>query len=371
MADALHVRLRQTAPIPLDAAFDCYPGEVLALVGPSGAGKSTILRAIAGLASPANGLIQKDSAVWYDPTRGIDLPVQQRRVGMVFQDYALFPHLTALENIVTAMGHLPPPARACAGREIMRRVNLSGLEDRKPRQLSGGQRQRVALARALARDPQVLLLDEPFAAVDQVTRRRLQDELAALRGSLNVPTVLVTHDLSEARNLGDRVCVLYQGRTLQTGEPEEIFNRPKSPLIARLTDLGNLFSGRVSGHDRAGGLTAVDWRGVTVHTHHRPEFAEGAAVAWVVPPAFVVLHRGDRQSRGERENPAAGTVSGIRLLGDTAMISMSPENDPDTRLIFSVAAHTARRNGIEIGGQVSISLLAEGVHLMHPETPAE
>ena len=367
MSDALKIRLMQQTPIPLDVAFTCNAGEVLALVGPSGSGKSTILRAIAGLTVPTGGLVTLGDGTWFDAVQGINRSVQSRRVGMVFQDYALFPHLSALANIALAMGHLPQNKRDQAARAMLARVNLAGLEGRRPAQLSGGQRQRVALARALARDPGVLLLDEPFAAVDQVTRRRLQDELVDMRATLNVPTILVTHDLNEARNLGDRICVLHQGRTLQTGPPEDVLNRPTTPLVARLVDLGNIFPGRIAGHDPDAGVTAIEWQGTTVFSRHRPEFPEGADISWVVPPSFVVLHRGDRPSRGERENPVIGTVSGVRTMGDMAMVSMTPGNDGQNRLTFSIASHAARRNALAVGGEITVSLVADGVHIMPPE----
>jgi len=367
MPEALQVRLVQQDPIPLDVDFTCNAGEVLALVGPSGSGKSTILRAIAGLTAPAEGLVGLGDGLWYDAHQGINRSVQSRRIGMVFQDYALFPHLSAERNIVLALGHLPVPERGPAARDFMARVNLAGLETRRPQHLSGGQRQRVALARALARDPQVLLLDEPFAAVDQVTRRRLQDELVQMRATLNVPTILVTHDLNEARNLGDRICVLHQGRTLQTGPPEDVLNRPSTPLVARLVDLGNIFKGRISGHEPEVGLTAIDWHGAKVFSQHRPEFPVGADISWVVPPSFVVLHRSDRPSRGERENPVVGTVSGIRILGDMSMVSMTPGNNTESRLTFSIASHAARRNNVTVGKKITVSLVAEGVHIMPPE----
>ena len=173
----LSVRLEQLEPIPLAAEFAVAAGELLALVGPSGSGKTTVLRCIAGLHRPRSGFIRCGEATWFDSENGADFAPQERSVGFVFQNYALFPHLTAIENVATALGHLPRGARASRARALLERVHLAGLENRRPAELSGGQQQRVAVARALAREPQVLLLDEPFSAVDQVTRRKLQREL--------------------------------------------------------------------------------------------------------------------------------------------------------------------------------------------------
>jgi molybdate transport system ATP-binding protein len=166
----LSVDVQQAVPVPLDARFDCQPGELVALVGPSGSGKSTLLRCIAGLMHPAQGHIACREQTWLDTGQGLRLPPQQRRVGLVFQHYALFPHLSALRNVALASGR--SDALGHAG-ELLSRLGLDGLGARRPSELSGGQQQRVALARALAREPDVLLLDEPFSAVDQPARHEL------------------------------------------------------------------------------------------------------------------------------------------------------------------------------------------------------
>jgi len=236
VADTLSVDLRQTGPIPLDLAFDCAPGEVIAIVGPSGAGKTTVLRTIAGLYRPASGRIVC-GAVWLDTAAGIDVPPSRRPVGLVFQGYALWPHLSVVEHVRIAMGHLPATERTSRARALLARLNLDGLDARKPMELSGGQQQRVALARALARDPAVLLLDEPFAAVDRATRRRLRTELASVRAALPGPVVLVTHDLDEAAALADRVIVLDRGELLQSGPPREVFANPASARVCAALDL--------------------------------------------------------------------------------------------------------------------------------------
>ena len=227
----LTVTLAQDAPIPLDAALACEPGELLALVGPSGSGKSTILRVIAGLVRPRGGVVSCNGETWLDTGRGVDLPPQRRAVGLVFQHYALFPHLTALENITLALRSLPRAAQHERARALLDLVNLTGFEARRPAELSGGQQQRIAVARALARDPRVLLMDEPFSAVDQVTRRKLQRELVQLRRTLQIPLVLVTHDLEEARMLADQLSILHRGQTVRRGPPTEVMSRPERPRL--------------------------------------------------------------------------------------------------------------------------------------------
>ncbi len=222
MAEGLSVEIGQSRPFPLEARFTVAPGEVMAVVGPSGGGKSTLLRCIAGLHQPETGRIACGEAVWFDATAGLRRQPQSRSVGLVFQAYALFPHMTALQNVATALGHLPADARKARAQALLAQVHLHGLDARKPAALSGGQQQRVALARARAGEPQVLLLDEPFSAVDRRTRRDLQAEIRALRRRLAAATLLVTHDLDEAMGLADRVLVLDRGRVLMIGTPVEI-----------------------------------------------------------------------------------------------------------------------------------------------------
>ena len=302
----LQARLGQSAPIPLAAEIACDPGELRALVGPSGSGKSTILRCLAGLHRPTDGYVRCGDETWFDAERGVDVPPQQRRVGFVCQHYALFPHLTALANVMLALGHLPAGAREARARQWLTRSNLEGLEARRPAELSGGQQQRVTIARALAREPQVLLLDEPFSAVDQVTRRKLLRQLIELRRSLAIPIVLVTHDLEEASLLADRMTVLHHGRTLQSAPPEEMLTRPASALVARLTDQPNLFVGKVLQHLPASDTTIIEWLGQPLLATHQPQFAPGDAVCWVVPEAGVVLVR---EHQVARENTFLAEVS--------------------------------------------------------------
>lgn len=357
----LSLALRQPGPIPLAAEFHCAPGELLALVGPSGSGKTTLLRAIAGLYRPAEGHIRIGSETWLDTVSGACLRAQQRRVGFVFQDYALFPHLNALGNVMTAMGHLPRAERRGRAVEWLSRVRLNGLEARYPAQLSGGQRQRVAVARALAREPRVLLLDEPFSAVDQVTRRRLQRELAMLRDEIEIPMLLVTHDLEEATALADRLCVLHGGRTLQSGAPEALFRRPVSAEVARLLDKHNVFHGvKEVKRDHAW----LAWGPYRLEVEAGLAcFDAGAGLQWYIPPSDVVLHRKGRPSQGERENPVAGRVSEMIVMGGMTVITLTFAHTHET-LRFEVATHAARRNGLRQGIDASVSLLAGGIHVM-------
>lgn len=340
------------------------------MVGPSGSGKSTILRSIAGLYRPETGHVSFGASLWMDRASAVNWPPQRRSVGFVFQQYALFPHLSAHDNIVAALGHLPVAQRSARARELLALVNLDGLDERKPRALSGGQQQRVALARALARDPAVLLLDEPFSAVDQVTRRKLRRELAQLRGKLNVPIVFVTHDLEEAGMLADRMCVLSNGVTLQTGPPFEVMRQPANVTVARLVDLNNLYEAEVSAHDPGRTTTLIRWRGQELEARFAPQFAIGERVCWVIPPASVLLHRRDRPSRGERENPVAGVIKDFIPLGETASVTVRVDGARETHIVMTVPTHVAQRNRLGQGGPIKVSLLQDGIHLM-PWQPSD
>jgi len=221
-------------------------GSTLALVGPSGAGKTTVLRAVAGLARPQSGRIAIGDDVLFDGGRGVDLPPERRRVGLVFQEYALFPHMTVRQNV--AYGG---EARAA---EMMERLHLAHLAGARPPALSGGERQRVALARALAREPGVLLLDEPLSALDPHTKSTVRAELATLLADLGLPTLVVTHDYDDAVALAGTVGVLVTGELRQLGAPQELLDRPADAFVAAFTG-ANLLRGRATA--RHGALTEV------------------------------------------------------------------------------------------------------------------
>jgi len=367
VSEGLIARLQQDTPIPLRAELRCAPGQLAALVGPSGSGKSTILRCIAGLHRPAGGEVSCNGRLWFGG--GTNLPPQQRRAGLVFQSYALFPHVSALQNVMLAAGHLPVERREARGRELLDLVHLTGLERRRPDELSGGQQQRVALARALARDPEVLLLDEPFAAVDRVTRRKLQRELALLREKVRIPIVLVTHDLDEARMLGDTMTILHHGCTLQSGAPAEVMARPLDGEVARLLDLGNVFTATVHEQHDGGSRTVIDWGGNLLEAARAERFRAGERVDWVIVPEYVILHRADRPSQGDRENPVRGTVRSCVVMGETTSVALQIGHRPDMTIAMNIPTHHARRNRLATGVDVTVSLLAEGIHLMPLAAP--
>jgi molybdate transport system ATP-binding protein len=227
----LQVRVRQSAPFALDVAFQAPAGSVTALFGPSGSGKTTVLRAIAGLQRMDDARVSCGGELWSDTAARTWQPPHRRPVGFVFQDYGLFPHLTVREQLALALRHRPADGRPARIEALLELASLNGLADRRPAALSGGQQQRAALARALARDPAVLLLDEPFAAVDWALRESLRRELVALQRSLALTVVLVTHDFEDVAKLASHLVVLDRGSVVAAGTVEELTARNAVPGI--------------------------------------------------------------------------------------------------------------------------------------------
>jgi molybdate transport system ATP-binding protein len=203
----LHVQVKKRRhDFDVDVSFSCKGGEILVLVGPSGAGKTTIVRLIAGLENPDGGKIALDDEIWMDSDKGIHQPTRKRRLGYVFQDYPLFPHLTLGANAAFSSQNGEEVDR------LMKRFGIHHLRDHKPDQVSGGERQRCAICQALARQPRVLLLDEPFSAIDVATRRLLRDDIVELKGKLGIPMIYVTHDIGEALAIADVIVPVVSGR---------------------------------------------------------------------------------------------------------------------------------------------------------------
>jgi molybdate transport system ATP-binding protein len=311
----LHARLvvRRADGFLLDIALSIAPGQTVALLGPNGAGKSTAVAAMAGLLPVDSGRIVLGQTVLDDPDAGVLLAPEERRIGVVFQDYLLFPHLTALENVAFGLrsrgaGHEDAHGRA---RELLHRLGLAGVEGHKPDGLSGGQAQRVALARALVTDPDLLLLDEPLAALDVTTRTELRHVLGEELAVFSGPRLLITHDPTEAFLLADRIHIIEDGVVTQAGSADDIRLRPRTPYAADLAGL-NLFAG----HSAEGAVT------VGSHSIHiADELADGPVLLTIHPTAVSVhSHRPD----GSPRNTWPTTVDRVESLGSRVRIRTGP-----------------------------------------------
>jgi molybdate transport system ATP-binding protein len=336
--------------------------EITVLYGHSGAGKSLTLEAIAGLLKPRDGYIELDGRVVFDRAARVNLPPHRRNIGYVVQDYALFPHLTVGQNIAYGVPDLPRAQRRDRIDQFARMLDLEGLLDRRPSRISGGQAQRVALARALVRQPQVLLLDEPFAAVDSSIRRTLRRELRRLAQDLNLSVVMVTHDLMEAYNVGDRIAVIDDGHLLQVGPKGEVFHRPTTRRAAELLGVANIFKARVVGNEGDRVVVATDFGCVTSVSEPRPA---GEGVYMAIPAEQIFLERPDRSSP-RRENQFDVTIVEQAAFGFshtlTVQIDSALPNAPE--LEIDIAAHPYQVLGVASHRRWAIHIPPEAVHLI-------
>ncbi|MFC0096892.1 ABC transporter ATP-binding protein [Micromonospora marina] len=311
----------------LDVRLRIAAGEVVALLGPNGAGKTTALRVLAGLHPLVAGHLTLDGADLDRPDRRVWTPPERRPVGVVFQDYLLFPHLSALDNVAFGPRRRGADRRAARARaqEWLDRVGLGDQARRRPRQLSGGQAQRVALARALAVDPALLLLDEPLAALDARTRLDTRAELQRHLGAHSGATLLVTHDPLDALVLADRLVIVEHGRVVQEGDAATVTARPRTDYVARLVGL-NLHRGRADGHAVTVGELAL----TTADTVHGDAF-----VAY--PPAAVALH--PSRPEGSPRNVWAATVTGVQRHGDNLRVQLTGPVEVAADVTPAAAAH--------------------------------
>lgn len=253
---ALDVQIEKELPdFQLSVSF-CASDAPLSILGPSGAGKTMLLQCIGGLQRPGRGRIALNGRILFDSEQGIRLPARQRRIGMVFQNYALFPHHTVAENIAFGLSDLSREERAARLSALIARTHLEGLAGRYPQVLSGGEQQRTALARALAIDPEALLLDEPLSALDTHLRSQVETQLQETFAAYRRPTLLVTHNIEEAYRLGEQLLVLSRGRVAAFGPKEEVFRRPPTREVAQLTGCKNFSRARMNAD---GSMEALDW----------------------------------------------------------------------------------------------------------------
>ncbi len=365
---SLEVVFDQETPITLRGAFACAPGELLALVGPSGAGKTAVLRIVAGLTRPQTGRVAVGDDVWCDTAQGVFQPPQQRRVGLVFQSYALMPHLSAIDNVALPLLHLPRQQRVAEACRWLDHVGLGAAQQaRRPAALSGGEQQRVAVARALAREPAVLLLDEPFSAVDQMNRQSLYRLLADMLRDLDIPIVLVTHDLHEARLLADRFVVLDAGRVLQQGSPAAIHRAPRNTRVADLVGIHNRFEGVWVGPALEPGWGLLRWgkeaataaaTPMLLKVRDKSRLSMGQRVHWILPGDGVTVLDHAPQTAEE----FGVEVAEARHLGEITLATLALTDVPGAVLRLTLSG--AQRAPVVVGATLTVRLDLELVHVM-------
>jgi molybdate transport system ATP-binding protein len=334
--------------------------ELLVLFGPSGAGKTMILKMISGIVTPDAGRVAAGSEVLFDSGKGVNLPVRKRKVGYLFQDYALFPHMTVEENI--AYGIDGP--KASAGQkvhELLGLMRLAGLEKRYPHELSGGQKQRTALARTLAAEPRVLLLDEPFSALDYQVREKLRADLINIHRVFPITTVLVTHDLEEAFMLGKKIAVINNGSIEQSGTREDVFYRPRTRNVARFMGVRNIFAGRVSALEDPNIL--IDTPDIGVIKAPRPPGAhlkEGQEVSFCIRPEEILVIRPDRVLGKVQDNILDCDITGSIGKGSTHILYLETGHGR-TPLKVELPNFVVRKLELAVGRRVKVSLKKENI----------
>jgi molybdate transport system ATP-binding protein len=351
----LSVEVRTTlGGMRLDVEVRVEPGECLALAGPSGAGKTSVLRVAAGLLRPAHGRVEANGETWLDTARGVEVPAERRRCGFVFQDYALFPHMSAWQNVSYALRGLGRRERRARSLELLERFGLGGRAESRPGRLSGGEQQRVALARALARTPEVLLLDEPLSALDARTRASAGRELAAVLRASEAPALLVTHDFTEAAQLGDRVGIIDSGRVVQEGTASELAAAPRSAFVADFTGAVVLAGIARRGAD---GLTHVELVGGGSVVSS--DVAEGE-VAVSLFPWEIAIEPASQQPHGSAQNRLTVEVLSMTTIGNRVRLGLAAPQP----LAAEVTHAAAERLGLRTGAVVTASWKATATRLV-------
>ncbi|HUL31258.1 MAG TPA: ABC transporter ATP-binding protein [Thermodesulfobacteriota bacterium] len=336
------------------------------LFGPSGSGKTLTLQTIAGLVEPDSGMIRVNGTVYFDKREGVNLSIPRRRLGYVFQEPSLFPHMTLFENIEYGISGLPSTERARKVSHMVERMRLGGLEKNYPHQISGGQKQRVALARALVTSPLLLLLDEPFASLDHPVREKIRLDLLRIREEDHVPIIFVTHDVEEAFILADEVVVLNDGRIEQTGTKEDIFYRPQTHKVAKFFGAKNIFRGKIT-------EIHAEEKVVTVWVEEKRfqasiPYREGAAVGnWIRfcirPEEIMILKEGRPVKQNLNGNVFTGEIIRIVEKGsEHALFFKQSQDDYDFEISMPNLAYRSLR--IREGQPVRVAFKWESIWLI-------
>lgn len=336
---------------PLELELGVSPGSPVALVGPSGSGKTTVLRAIAGLIRPSRGRISIGSSVVFDAAPGIDLPPEQRHVGLVFQNYSLFPHLSVRANV----GYGQRRGSRTNVDKLLEQFCISHLAAERPGELSGGERQRVAIARALATEPHALLLDEPTSALDVHTGAKVIGELATTLRGLEIPTLIVSHTYAQAALLAAEIVVLELGAVAQRGTPSELLANPSSPFVARLAGM-NVIAG-FANREAETGLTTVTLNGGAC-IRSTTQLPESMPVTVLISPTEITLDT--LPPHGSTINVIHGPISSLVPLGHIVRVQVG-------NLVVELTTESCRRLGLHVGMQAFASFKATSTRLLAGE----
>jgi molybdate transport system ATP-binding protein len=359
MAEEIVLNIRKTFPgratvtAQLNLALD--PPSVTILFGPSGSGKTTLLRCLAGLEQPDEGTISIGDEMWFDATARVTVPPQARRLGYMAQDYALFPHYTVEGNIAYGLTGLSSQERRKRVDEVLSLLHIESIAQQKPTRLSGGQQQRVALARAIARRPRLLLLDEPLSALDTPTRDRLCKDLRRLLTQLAVPSVVVTHDWTEALTLGDQMVVIIDGRIVQTGTPQDVFSRPMNAEVAHVVGIETVVQGTI--RELRDELATVQVGAVALTAIASPNLESDVFVCLRAEDVTLELTGSAETSA---RNRLKGTVRTITSLGALVRVTLDC-GFPLTALITQSAIRDMK---LVAGSDVRAAFKAGAVHLI-------
>ena len=342
------------------------------LFGPSGAGKSLLLNLLSGIVKPDHGFVRIGERGVFNSETGINAPMRDRRIGYLFQDYALFPHMTVFDNIAYGISRLPKNKVKAKVEELLDIMRLGGLEHRFPKELSGGQKQRTALARTLATEPRILLLDEPFSALDYQVREKLRADLIVIHQRYPITTLFVTHDLEEAFVMGDNIAIINNGSLEQFGTREEVFYKPKTKNVARFLGARNIFSGRVVTLD---GVTAVienpEIGEIKALIHaDEPKLSVGEKITFGVRPEEIMIIRPDKPiDKKVQDNILEGEILTTMGKGTSHTVYFKVK-DRDITLKIEIPNFAYRKLKLSKGKNITVSLKKESIWII-PEKQAK
>lgn len=349
---------RDGPTIAVDLRIETARPSITVLFGASGSGKTTLLRALAGLDQPTSGTIRFGNETWADTEHAVNVPPQERRIGFLFQDYALFPHLNIARNIHFGLRHLPAGEAEQRGAELMRRFQLDGLAKRYPHQLSGGQKQRAALARTIAPQPRLLLLDEPLSALDAPTRESVRGDLSEMLRALQIPVVIVTHDRIEALALGDHLAVMDQGKILQHGPVEEVFRQPADQNVARIVGVETVVAGRIQRIDE--GMATVTIGNVSLSSTASGLPPDLTKVLVCIRAEDVILLSGNETAHASARNRLKGVIQSLSREGPMFRIRI----DCGFPLSALLTRQSCEELALREGNSVVALVKAPNVHLV-------